>query len=79
MRMMMRRAGRMLERQVVEGAVLLMTMTMITKRERRTHKELRKKQGKRRKHTMGKGMGRGKRRGRETVNKRYCQTNPSGR
>jgi hypothetical protein len=69
MRKMMMRTGLFLERREVEGAVLVIAMTITTARVRRTHRAGRKGPGKRREQRMGRGkvrgMGRGKGRGRE--------------
>jgi hypothetical protein len=63
--MVMMRTGRILERRVVDGAVLAMTMTMTTARVRRTRRAVRQGPGNGREQRMGRGNGRG--RGRETV------------
>jgi len=62
---MMMRTGRIPERRAVDGAVLALTMTMMTARVRTTRRAVRKGPGKRREQRMGRGKGRG--RGRETV------------
>jgi hypothetical protein len=63
--MMMMRTGGIPERRAVEGAVLVMAMTMKMARVRRTCRAVRKEPGKGREHSTGRGRGRG--RGRETV------------
>jgi hypothetical protein len=61
----MLRTGRIPERRAVDGAVLAMTMTMMTASVRRTPRAVRKGPGKGREQRMARGKGRG--RGRETV------------
>jgi len=78
MRMIMKKSWRILECRVVEEAVLVMAMTMMTRRERRTHNAVRKEPGKRRKQRMGTGMGRWKGRGRETVKGKVLSNKPQG-
>jgi len=64
--MMMMRTGRIPESRAVDGAVLAMTMTMMTARvRRRTRRAERKGPGKGREQRMERGNRRG--RGRETV------------
>ena len=60
----MMKTGRILARQAVERAILAIAMALMTARARRTHKAVRQGPGKRREQRMGRGQGRGKKRGR---------------
>jgi hypothetical protein len=60
----MMRTGWISEGRAVEGAVLAITIKMITGRVRRTCRAVRKGPGKGREQRMGWGKGRGKRMGR---------------
>jgi hypothetical protein len=62
--MMMMRNGWIPEGQAVEGAILVMAITMTTERVRRTHRAVRKEPGQGKVQRMGKGQGREKGRGR---------------
>ena len=80
--MMMMTTGRIPERRAVDGAVLAMTMTMITARVSRTRRAVRKGPGKGRVQMMGRGKGRGRQprkgrgRGRETVQGKVLLNKP---
>jgi hypothetical protein len=63
--MMMMTTGRILERQAVEGAALVMAMTMTMAKVRSTCREVTKGPGKGKEQRTGRGKGRG--RERETV------------
>jgi hypothetical protein len=77
------RSGQLTEGLAVEEAILAMAVAMTMARVRGTHKVVRKRPGMGWKHRMGRLKGRQQRmglgRGTESVNKRYCYTNPSGR
>ena len=70
------RTGRIPERQVVDEAIPVMTMTMTTARVMRTRRAVRKGPGKGRKQRMGRGKGRGG--GRETVKGKVLLNKPQG-
>jgi hypothetical protein len=89
--LMKMRSGQLTEGLAVEEAILAMAVAMTMARVRGTHKAVRKRPGMGWKHRMGRlkgrrqGRGEGRQqrmglgRGTESVNKRYCYTNPSGR
>jgi hypothetical protein len=78
--MLMRRTGWIPEGRAVEGAVLVMAMTMSTARVRRTRRTVRNELGKGRVQRMGRGKGRGRQRrkgrGRDTVNGKVLLNKP---
>jgi len=78
--------GQIPERRAVEGAILVIAMTITTARVKRTRRAVRKGPGKGREQRMGRGnerrlrMGRGKGRGRgrETVKGKVLLNKPQG-
>jgi len=82
----MTKSGLMLERRVVEEAILAMEITMTTARVRRTLRAVGKGPGKGREQRIGRGKGRGRGRqwtkargrGRETLKGKALLNNPQG-